>query len=74
MDGQRTDDDKGTDDGTDGQTENDDGTDMTGRIDDIYTYIYILFRSFKYDIGDNLKWQAKSRTGGRSWTFLDTHN
>ena len=32
----------GTDDKTDGRTEDDDGTDTTGRTDDIYIYIYIF--------------------------------
>ena len=50
-DGQRTDD----DDGTNGRTEDDDGddgTDMTGRTDG--RTIYIKFRSFKYDIATKI--------------------
>ena len=52
-DGQRTDDDDGTDEGTDGRTgddDGDDGTDTTGRTDGRY----ILFQSFRYDIGTNI--------------------
>ena len=37
MDGQRPDDVDGTEDGTDGRTEDDDGTETTVRTDDIYS-------------------------------------
>ena len=75
MDGHRTDDDDGTDDGTDGRTEEDDdgddGTDTTGRIDGRCPgkFIYIHIRILTYPLPGRIHYFSCLRHTFVAWPY-----